>query len=357
MRPSVHCPLLASTIVTLAIALLPAAGPVAAARPTPAPEVSDCVLDPHWSVFPELLLQGETATVALDLGVACPKTERPLHLVMVMDNSASISREVSLRMTQSARGFIQQLMLIDDEIRRIGVVSFNDSARTWCSLTDDAAKLDGCLKLPRPKGGAAIERGMLTGLTVLKDGHAAMTRRSEPNEVMILFASGHNDRGCSKARTMAKRVKDAGVLVITISADETSDAQCLRQLASSARYVFERLESVLPIFEPLRDTSIREERLLRHLDLVDTLTPGVTLVEGSVSPPATLSDDGRSLRWSVAPVRAPGITFTYRVRALQPGQLAVSSRTWADYIDLLDYKGVQDLPPAWLTVLAPADHP
>ena len=77
----------------------------------------------------------------------------------------------------------------------------------------------------------------------------------------------------------------------------------------------------------------------------------------SASPPATLSDDGRSLRWSVAPMRGPGITFTYRVRALQPGRLAISSRTRADFIDLLNYTGSLDLPPAWLTVLAPADHP
>lgn len=358
MRPSVHCPLLASTIVTLAIALLPAAGPAAAARPTVAPEVSDCVLTSHRSAFPELLLQGETATVALKLGVSCPETERPLHLVLVMDTSANISKESAVRMTSSADSFIRQVMNpTGDETKRFGSVSFSQSARVQCSLTADLAKLDVCLKLPRPKGGSAIERGLAAGLKVLQAGRVPGNRRVKPNEVMVLYASGRNDRGCDEARSMARRVKDAGVLVIAASADDASDTTCLRHLASSARYFTDRIDSFLGPFIPARPAQIANPPILRHLDLVDTLTPGVTLVEGSVSPPATLSDDGRSLRWSVAPVRAPGITFTYRVRALQPGQLAVSSRTRADYIDLLDYKGVQDLPPAWLTVLAPADHP
>lgn len=362
MRASTVCSLFTTSIAALAAAMLLAAGPASASPAAPTPELSDCVLQPRRTVLPDLLLQGESATITLALGGYCPPTVSTMHMVMVLDGSASVSRESSRRMNEGAKGLMHDLMqAYDDDIRRFGVVSFNSTSRTCSTLTDDLVKLDGCLARVHPDGGSAVERGLMTGLTVFRKGYAFRTRRSNPNEVMVIFTNGHFDRGCAPGRRMVQRVKDAGVLVIAVSIDETADAQCVRDLASSARYYFElnNIGDLLPIFDRLSDMESLGAIQLRQLALVDTLAPGVNLIPGSASPPATLAEDRRSLRWSFAPwrVRVPGITVTYRVRALRPGRLAIGSQARADFVDLLDYPGFLDLPPAWLTVLAPDHRP
>lgn len=358
MRQTSFRSLLATSMVTLAAALTLAASPAGAAPPpSPTPATSDCSVQPRRSVFPELLLAGETATVTLGLGVACPQSLSPLHLVLVLDSSASLSEEAARRITDSARRVLQQLVKVGSPPPRFGIVSFNHSARIRCPLTDDSARLDACLSHLRPSGGRAIERGLQMGLKTLQAGHALRTRRYTPIDVMILIASGNNDRGCGEAQRMARRVKDAGVLLMTLGVDRTTDVTCLRTLASSPRYHFDDVEALLPIFEPVHYTLRSSRRLLRRLELVETLAPGIALIEGSAAPAATLSDDGRSLSWSFAPVEDKGITVTYRVRPLAPGRLVGSSGSRADFVDSLNFPGGLDLPPAWLTVLAPTDRP
>lgn len=357
MRQTSFCSLLATSMMTLAATLTLAASPAASAPPSPTPATSDCSVQPRRSVFPELLLAGEAATVTLGLGVACPQSFSPLHLVLVLDSSASMSEEAARRITESARRVVQQLIGVGSPLPRFGIVSFNHSARIRCPLTDDSARLDACLSHLRPSGGRAIERGLQTGLKALQAGHTLRTRRYTPNDVMILISSGNNDRGCGDAQRMARRVKDVGVLLITLGVDRTSDATCLRTLASSPRYHFDDVEALLPIFEPVHYTLRSSRLLLRRLELVETLAPGIALIEGSAAPAATLSDDERSLRWSFAPVVDKGITVTYRVRPLAAGRLVGSSGSRADFIDNLNFPGGLDLPPTWLTVLAPAHRP
>jgi len=264
MRQTSFRSLLMTSMVPLAAVLTLAASPAGAAPPAPTPATSDCSVQPRRSVFPEPLLAGEAATVTLGLGVACPQSSSSLHLVLVLDSSASLSEEAARRITDSARRVLQQLVKVGSPPPRFGIVSFNHSARIRCPLTDDSARLDACLSHSRPSGGRAIERGLQTGLKALQAGHALRTRRYTPIDVMILISSGHNDHGCDDAQRMARRVKDAGVLLITLGVDRTGGATCLRTLASSLRYDFEDVEDLLRIFEPIRYTVISSRRLLRR---------------------------------------------------------------------------------------------
>lgn len=344
-----------SLVVLQLAAMGLAAAPVAAApspaRATPAP--SDCVVQTRRTLTPEILLQGETATVTLALTPNCPQTESSLHVVLAVDASASANSEVFRQMKEESRRLVRFLFQSESDKTRIGVVSFDRSARTWCPLTDDPAKLDACLDRLRQRDGSAIQRGLQAAYRVLQDGKSFESRRMHVVNVLVLVSAGEPERDCDKARREARRIRDAGVLMISVDIDGHVPDRCLVELASSPRYYFETIDSLLRIFVPVvpQWTRVSNPVVLRNLTLVDSLDEDLLLVESSAAPPAVLAPDGRSSSWSFPEVRSLGITVSYRVRAMAPGRPAI--RGQADFLDDLNVSGRIDVPTAWLTALAP----
>ncbi|MFI0606681.1 MAG: VWA domain-containing protein [Anaerolineae bacterium] len=348
--------LLLTTIVALGSALGLAASPAAADRPPP-PATSDCVVRPRKSVSPDVLLLGETATVTLGFDVDCTVEEAPVHVVLVLDSSASIDSESLTQLQAAARHFIRGLLLPELPTARIGIVSFGHGARTLCPLTRDLAKLEICLKRLRPKGDSGTDRGLTQGLSLLMRARETTASRRNPYEIMVLIGNGRSDHGCRAVQAVTRRIQEAEVLRISVCIDDDCASSCMGKVASSRRDFIQahQADRFVSMFQPGPYCPIYE--VLRRLDLVDRLSPDVALVVDSAVPAAALSPDGRTLSWSFADLPREGVTVSYRIRPLATGTLSTSMQTTATFVDHRALPGTVDFPLSWLTVLAPAHRP
>ncbi len=351
-------PLLLTSLLALATLLGPGAGP-AAAHPMAAPlALYSCHVQPRQVVSPKVLLLGETATVTLDTPTDCTYVPDPRHVVLLLESSAVLSRDSLQQVREAASLLIRTLLDPGEPPAKIAIVALSQGAQVRCRLTEDPAKLDVCLQRLRPQGEAAVDLGLRQGYSLLTRERAALPARVSPDEVLILISNGVSKDGWRLVPSEARRIKQAGILLITLYLECDGHWGCLWGLASSQRYAFalEDVAEAARIFVsgPYCPVGPRLERFT--LEVI--LPPEVAYVAGSAIPPAALSPDGRTLAWSLAEPFRPRDAISYRIRPLASGTLPSSLRSSATFNDPTTGRPSRaDFPQQLLTVLEPAHRP
>lgn len=346
------------------LACLLTAGTFLLPRPSAADDASDaCNVEVDQTISPAVVLLGETIDVRLILRPFCGQsTGRPLHVVLVIDTSASMQGQPIMQAKAAARGFIDELDLAAHPDTKVGIVSFNNNAKTVCSLTNQNGALTGCLNSlgNAPTGGTDIAAGLSRAAQMLQKRGRTIPL---PLTAVLLLSDGTNQAGCGPVESEAGRLKRDGALLGTVCIGEDCDRICLRKIASQPRFAlfvpdpgqlaaaFTRLRRDL-VDVVLEDATI-SQLLPLDLVLVGVGAPGEPDPFVNSDPEA-----GQSLRWKVPFVARDGLTLTYRVRPTRLGEQASGSRAWA-VLRRSDGGGLTvDYPQRHLLVLqAPADQP
>lgn len=338
----------------------------------PAPSMADepseaCTVKVDQTISPEVVLLGETTDLRLVMRPECGQsTGRPLHVVLVIDTSASMQGQPIRAATGAARSFINDLDLAAHPDTQVGIVSFNNSAKTVCALTNQSGKLSSCLNSlgHAPTGGTDIAAGLSRAAELLqRERGPRQTSRIPPLTAVLLMSDGTNQAGCNPVETEAGKLKRDGALLGTVCMGEDCDRSCLRRIASQPRFALvvpdpSQLATGLALLRrDLVDVVLEDATITQLLPpdmvVVKVGAPGEPDPSGNIDP-----QDGPSLRWKVPFVSRDGLTLTYRVRPTRLGEQASGTRAWA-VLRRSDGSGLTvDYPQRRILVLqAPVDQP
>jgi uncharacterized protein YegL len=276
-----------------------------------------------------MLLLGEEVTVTLTLRPVCPVDDSPLHIVLVLDGSSSMTGEPNREMKKAARQLIDRLNMQDNPATQVGVVQFNSAAKILCQLTNRSGQANGCIGRVGAAGGTNIGEGINAGLRVLQKGRTGFDDPDSIREIMVVLSDGEDNQGCGNVQAAAGRVKSQGILLITVCVGTSCDAQCMRQGATSPRYFFEASSAaqLANVFEQIRRLVIA--RVDASLSITGTVSPDHELVAGSGAPaPDMVAPDGSALHWRFDRPPTTGVTVSWRVRPLELGQLDLGISTF-----------------------------
>jgi len=312
---------------------------------------SNCQADGSKVAWPGILLLGETTTVTLTLRGVCAYEWPPVHLVLLMDGSASMRGNPNRLMKDAAIKLIDRLFLDLPPLVRVGVVTFSATAETLCDLTDDVERVKGCVARVDAIGESAIDTGIGEGLKVLDRGRDGVG--DAPAEFLIVFSDSANNRRCPEAVAAAKQAEARGVGLLAVCPSAKCDTGCMKQIwpdlagIGNVDYPFSMIQW---------DVGCSRFIVVKidHAIITDTLPANMAYVAGSAVPPSTVGADSRTLVWRAASLTVDGITITYKVRPLQVGYRATSESTVAA---LWDNRGSDPItttfPVPWITALQP----
>ena len=114
---------------------------------------STCVGDGQKIAFPRVLLLGETTNITLTIKAVCAGQQLPLHIVLVLDASGSMSGDPNRQMKDAAKKLIDRLDLKNNPGTQVGVVQFNGGAQALCQLTNIASQAKSCVGRVPANGG------------------------------------------------------------------------------------------------------------------------------------------------------------------------------------------------------------
>lgn len=295
-------------------------------------------------VATEKVWLGDTAAITITFRRECVDPIYPLHIALVLDGSGAMAGSLTRDMKAAVLDFVKDLDLGGNPNTKVAVVEFNTQSRVLCQLTNDAGRVNSCIRRVGAEGGVAIDRGIAGGLQVLVRGRGG-SGSSDIYEVMVLVSQGHNDAGCSPVLKAAGQVKGQGVLLITVCAGRDCDAQCMRQAASSPRYFFtlDTMGLLGPIFQQIRQR-IRGITL-NQVTVTDTLPANMRYVPDSADPaPKEIGPNGDYLIWQTNYVPRDGVTYSFEVEPQELGCHPTNGEARADYKDNQNRSGSYAFP-------------
>ncbi len=341
---------LCASLAAAGLALGAMPGGAAPAQPTPAP--SPCMLQPDKWASPTRLTLGERTTITLTTANTCPPRVVPLHAVLSMDASSSMTSNGKIDDARAAaRRFVESL---DLSVARVGVVSFSSSATVASDLTDRRDVLIAAIDGITTARGTDIAAGIDLSRQVLERGRGA--GGASPIEALIVLSDGRQATGgasgSAEVLAAADRAKAAGVLVATVCFGTDCAAEVMRQAASRPDLYFDAAngEVLVGIYERLAGQLVRIA--LRSLTVVDTLPANMRYVAGSAVPaPVEAGPDWLKWTWTVVPTS--GVTVTFQVEPLQSGRWPTNVRAEASFRDTDGLAGAAVYPLPVVDVVAP----
>jgi uncharacterized protein YegL len=147
-----------------------------------------------------------------------------LDLVLVLDESGSILGDFAA--VQAFGVGITNTFALSESQAKIGVVSFDNSARVRIGLSADAGAVIAAINGGPTGGGTDIADGITVGQSVIAGGG-----RSGAGKVMVLLSDGGSS--LSAAVTAATAAKNAGTVIFTVAFGSGADVSLLNQVASN----------------------------------------------------------------------------------------------------------------------------
>jgi uncharacterized protein YegL len=273
----------------------------------------------------------------LTAAIAC--TESPsLHVVLVLDRSASMAGDRIEGVKEAGWALIDLLDLAADPETRVGVVEFYATARTVCELTNDRGRAVACVADVAAGGsGTKLDLALEEGLKVLRRGRSSASDRDSIREVMVLVADDPDSSGCSPAVHAAGAVKGQQVLLSTVSLGPDADKACLLKMATDPGDYFEarQADHLTGVFQRIHAgiADIVASRLV----ITDVVPANMIYVPGN--PSDTWDPTLRQLSWTTSPVGRQGVTHTFKVWPQDVGLWPTNVNAEAVFVDLVNAEG------------------
>jgi hypothetical protein len=320
---------------------------------------SPCVPTLDKTVAPGSILLGEFATVTLHVGLPDVPACRPdaIHVVLVLDHSGAVRSQRAIDLRAAADAFVDGMNLAANPNVRIGVVAAGSVAQVLCDLTNDEARVRGCISRIGPGAGAARFDFAIT------QGYQALQhhRGSNPDgvgllEVLVVVPASAGAVGCQPVLEAAAAVKHGGARIYAACLGLDCDAACMIRVANTPAQFYSALN---PADAPAVMQRIAAEILgqrARRLAIEDELPANIELVEGSDQPVAEWDVGIRTLRWRIERPTSP-LTLTYRIRPLEAGTWPANVRAWVTLSDFSAQTGTADFPVPLIEVLLTLPSP
>ncbi len=256
--------------------------------------------------------------------------------------------------TSAATQLVRRLKMGDNPHIQVGVVEFNDTARTRTPLTNIQSRVIGGINGIAANGGTAIDRGIDQGVRVLAAGRDN-AGEGPIEEFMIVLSDGENNRGCSPVSASANRAKGQGIVLASVCVGPECDHQCMRRVATTPAlfYEAEHSDQLDGVFQRIRRDIVKPTQL-RRLRIEEELDSAVRYVPDSSSPaPVDRGEADATLAWERRSPPEEGITVTYAVEVLVPGFRPASLTSRARIWDSEQRQAEHALPVPFLLALEP----
>lgn len=304
-----------------------AAEVAAAPPPTPAPlpppppaNGGPCRVAGDKTAAPREIWLGETVTVTLSIGRACPDVSTVADIVLVVDVSGSMGGGKERAAAAAVEAFVGD---IDLDRHRVGLVTFSHVADLRHPLSHDPAVVRDVPNSYGASGGTDIAAAL-----VLADAHLLQAARPEARQVIVLVSDGGSAADPAMAAALAARRRGVRIFTVGVAG---ADNRLLLRIAGRPEQHYGNLKTEdLPALYRQLATLIASGAGAAVLD--DVLGPDVDLVPGtfSLSPQAVFGD---GLRWGFGADAAAPVTLTYQVRPLRTGLVPTNTSAWYDYLD------------------------
>jgi hypothetical protein len=308
----------------------------------------------------------------MNVKVICAGEAFPLHLVLLLDASSSMSGDPEREMRAAALHFVESFAVDGPSGRRIGVVQAG-RVRTVLRLSSDQEAILTAVKrvrserelpatarppgTPVPDGGGPdqtqLDRAFHEAHKVLIRGRAGLDRDTL-TEVLVVMSDGKDPQGCDPALEQARKVRGDGILMVSVCVGRDCQEECMRQLASSPRYYFraENTAGLAAVFQQIRDRLINI--VVRDLEIVEVPGEGIeTLPAGAVPAPDAVDASTGALTWRAVYVPRDGITVTYLARPLASGTMPLARSSGGTFRDNKARFGSFRFEDLWLTAVDP----
>lgn len=296
--------------------------PVDAARPAGL-LANGCTVALDKTVAPSPLVIDTEGQVALSVQADCERSQAPLRMVFVLDNSVDMGGP---RMEGLKNAVTIVPEALDLSRSQIGVVVFHNFAEILTELTSDAATIVDASKRFFPRQGHNVTMGLRAGHQMLLRARAAAPAPGV-TEVVVLMAAGANDNGPDELLAEAAKVKADGILVVTIGAGGGADYDTLEAMASAPTFFF--TETIGARFPSLFREVIAALSTVKLIgaQVTDTLSSSLTYVWGTGIPAPRVR--GADLAWRYAIWPPEGIRITYRALCTVLGRYPAGVRAEA----------------------------
>ncbi len=267
------------------------------------------------SVTTPILQCGGTGTVTVNIqGITPPPDEAPVEIMLVLDESGSISPSEFLQVRDASRAFLEVIDQADGtndnllDAARIGVVKFAISSILRQALTSSYPAINAAVSTRNLSGGTNIGAGLNQARL-----HLNAASRPGAAEAVILFSDGFT-QNVPGAISQANALKAQGVRIFTIGI-AGADQNLMRQLASSpADFVFvNNFAALTAAFESIAGQVTYPAGT--DVTFSADVPSGFTYVPGSASASkGTVSESGGTVTWTIARLDAETATMTYEVQ-------------------------------------------
>ena len=260
-----------------------------------------------------------------------PSTATPVNSDVIRRGTVeSPGTEDNIRVMQQAVG--EFLSEIEADVKagkvRVGLVAFDDRARTLATLTDNVSKVRSALLRVKGGGNTRLDLGIQGAQRELVGANVRGRTDLDHRKMIVIFADGIVDN-----RTVVRLRTRDNLDVMTVAVGRNAAGwNVLRKLASRPDMAFKVTERK-QLADTFNKVAPKQRPLTMTLmDVVEQLAPNVELVPGSANPPAGAMPDARTMTWHLEPVTLP-LTLTYRVRPLEAGNIKISAANKATYTD------------------------
>lgn len=322
------------------------------ARPAEPPDAADgCRNYPDKTASPPLIWLGETVDVRLTLRGGCGSlaSNEPLDIVLIIDESGSMTGEKIRIAREAARDFVAE---VDLSISRVAVIGFDTGARRYIGLSQDASAIYRAVEQLRARGGTRIDMG-------LAEARDEMRRRGRPGiarPIFVLLSDGFNNAGPDPVRREADLAKRDGIEIYTIGIQ--ADEQLMTAIATSPEHAFSPRSArfLYEVFDAIAQR-ITTSTLFRRLTVIDQIPTNMRYVLGSAEPPADFDPASNRLIWTLENVPFRGFGLGYTLEPLELGTWPTNVVAWGEGEDGYGRPARVDFPVPQVVVIGPTAMP
>jgi Mg-chelatase subunit ChlD len=239
---------------------------------------------------------------------------------------------------------------LDNGQLQIGLVTFNDHARTEVALTNKDGQVRSKLLRLRGMGNTNVGLGLRQADLVLRGGNRVGKTETDRVKVVLLYSDGKFDERTLRGANTRDQTK-----VVTVAAGRSANVGLMRRLATQRDFAVTTREhkELMKIYRT--DLPVGRPVTLEALTVRQELAPNMAVISDTIAP-APNAVSGARLEW-VLPKPAARVTLTYQVRPLEAGVHPVWTLAEATTKDSEGRDGTLAIPNVDVEALAPTETP